>query len=784
MAKGYKIKSSNRSTPEPTFSKVLEESSTSSLLSESVAEPVDVQNSPSSTVCSASAESLTLPTNDHQQNHEHDQCRKVPILHHIIVERYEGDKSGDMFHGEGVAYFQGGHIYKGSFSHGLMHGHGEYIWSDGLKYQGDFKLNVPMGNGIYSWLDGSSYEGEVHKGVRHGFGVYKCAKTSTVYRGQWYLGKRQGQGVMYYNQAATSWYRGEWVNNCREGWGTRCYPSGNVYEGQWRNSVRHGEGTMRWVQLDQQYSGQWVNGIQDGKGTHTWLRKRVPCSQYPRMNEYTGEFVQGQRHGQGQFFYASGAVYCGEWNRDKKHGQGRYTFENGRVYEGEFIKDCMAEFPAFTPGLSGITTPFPDENDSSNRASQSSTSSSPLGSDMVLNIQALLSRLPEAQRDQELKQVEFAVVRHIGLLREIYSFYSCLGHEQSSDKIFPLTHLQFSRFLMDCKVHTHGITVAQLDRLINDEVRSPFAAILPRECISYIIIVAYHICHKDIESSNNILAACFSKLMRQDIIPNAKHIKGPLFCHPVHAAVAYNYSNRCWEIYKAMCKASSIQSGTILTVRQFVWMLKDLCLYDSELTVSKVLEVLSVDSPAICDGTYSNLDLEMSFLEFFEALLGCAEVKGQRVQTDVESQIETNHQEDTVLSSLQAFSSFEMFQSSPCEETEQSQSPVVAFKDSELKGWMQKTQQFFTQIFFPAYEHSVQLQEERFRLRQKRISLAEAYNARYIEPLEMEEKQDDGNGEVPNSDVNCSSSTPMTSVTSTTSVISKQSVTSGNKKNK
>lgn len=42
--------------------------------------------------------------------------------------------------------------------------------------------------------------------------------------------------------------------------------------------------------------------------------------------------------------------------------QGRYIFENGRMYEGEFSKDCMSEFPAFTPGLSGITTPFPDES--------------------------------------------------------------------------------------------------------------------------------------------------------------------------------------------------------------------------------------------------------------------------------------------------------------------------------------------------------------------------------------------------------------------------------------
>lgn len=61
--------------------------------------------------------------------------------------------------------------------------------------------------------------------------------------------------------------------------------------------------------------------IQDGKGTHTWFCKRVPCSQYPRMNEYTGEFVQGMRHGRGQFLYASGAVYNGEWKHDKKHGQ-------------------------------------------------------------------------------------------------------------------------------------------------------------------------------------------------------------------------------------------------------------------------------------------------------------------------------------------------------------------------------------------------------------------------------------------------------------------------------
>ncbi|XP_056325161.1 radial spoke head 10 homolog B [Danio aesculapii] len=714
MARGDNMKSSNKSTPEPTLSKILVESTTSSLLSESVVEPEDGQDLSSSAVCSAST--VSLPPNE-QPIGEHDRCRKVPVLHSIIVERYEGEKCGEMFHGEGIAYFQGGHVYKGSFSHGLMHGYGEYIWSDGLKYQGDFKVNAPMGHGTYTWLDGSTYEGEVHQSIRHGVGMYKCVKTLTVYRGQWCLGKRQGQGEMYYNQAATSWYKGEWVNNHREGWGKRCYPSGNVYEGQWKNNIRHGEGTMRWIYLDQQYSGKWINGIQEGKGTHTWFRKRVPCSQYPRMNEYTGEFVQAMRHGQGQFLYASGALYCGEWKYDKKHGQGRYTFENGRVYEGEFSKDCMAEFPAFTPGLSGVTTPFPDENESSKGASQSSSNSSPLGSDMVLNIQTLLNRVSEGHRKQEFKQVEFAVLRHMGLLREIYSFYSSLGHEQSIDKIFPLTHLQFSRFLLDCRIHQHGVTLAQIYRLIN--VHSPFTAILPRECISYITIIAYHICHKDIESSKNILAACFSKLMKQNIIPNAKSVKGHLFCHPVHAAVAFNYSDKCWEIYQALCEAHSV-----FTVRQFVLMLKDLCLYDNELTVSKVIKILSADSPAIYDGTYSNLDLEMSFLEFFEALLGCAELKGQKIQTYDERQTDASLQDHT---------------SSLSEEKEQRQSPVLAYKETELNEWMQKTQQFFNQTFLPAYELKVKV-EETFRL-------SDNTTKRYTEQLEVEEKQEeDGDG--------------------------------------
>jgi hypothetical protein len=71
--------------------------------------------------------------------------------------------------------------------------------------------------------------------------------------------------------------------------------------------------------------------FQNGFGTHTWFLKRIPNSQYPLRNEYIGEFVNGFRHGQGKFYYASGAMYEGEWASNKK--QGRVSMAAGECWK-------------------------------------------------------------------------------------------------------------------------------------------------------------------------------------------------------------------------------------------------------------------------------------------------------------------------------------------------------------------------------------------------------------------------------------------------------------------
>ncbi|XP_032728583.1 radial spoke head 10 homolog B-like [Lontra canadensis] len=585
------------------------------------------------------------PRRESKQNQQNEDAThyEEPILTKIIVESYEGEKVRGLYEGEGFAVFQGGCTYHGMFSEGLMHGQGTYVWADGLKYEGEFVKNIPMNHGVYTWPDGSTYEGEVLHGVREGFGMFKCGTHPVSYIGHWCHGKRHGKGSIYYNQEGTSWYEGDWVYNIRNGWGIRCYKSGNIYEGQWENNMRHGEGRMRWLTANEEYTGQWEKGIQNGFGTYSWFLKRIPNSQYPLRNEYVGEFVDGYRHGRGKFYYASGAVYEGEWVSNKKHGMGRLTFKNGRVYNGLFSNDHIVEFPNLEVDfLSHLDLSSDLSFNSWDPASSlsaeiirkldGSESNSVLGSSIELNLSLLLSMYPEKDQAEEKKQVEYAVLRNITELRRIYSFYSSLGCDRSLDNTFLMTKLHFWRFLKDCKFHHHKITLADMDRVLStnndipvEEIHSPFTTILLRTFLNYLLQLAYHIHHKEYQNRSPSLFLCFTKLMTENIHPNACHVKGSLFRGQQWTLYSMTYVDKCWEIYTVHCRPHAAPPHEpSMKMRHFLWMLKDFKMINKELTATKFVEVIAEDNPFIHDGVDSNFEPELVFLEFFEALLSFA----------------------------------------------------------------------------------------------------------------------------------------------------------------
>ena len=60
---------------------------------------------------------------------------------------------------------------------------------------------------------------------------------------------------------------------------------------------------------------------------------------YANGDQYTGDFVEGNREGHGTLVYANGNKYLGEFHNDVRHGEGRFYWESGNTYIGEYVND-------------------------------------------------------------------------------------------------------------------------------------------------------------------------------------------------------------------------------------------------------------------------------------------------------------------------------------------------------------------------------------------------------------------------------------------------------------
>ncbi len=101
------------------------------------------------------------------------------------------------------------------------------------------------------------------------------------------------------------------------------WPNGDQYQGDIVRGQRHGQGSFVWAS-GQRYSGSWVQDEPVGKGQ----------MRFANGDEYEGEVAQGLPHGTGRMRYASGDSFDGRFNRGKPDGQGHYRWANGQSYEG------------------------------------------------------------------------------------------------------------------------------------------------------------------------------------------------------------------------------------------------------------------------------------------------------------------------------------------------------------------------------------------------------------------------------------------------------------------
>ncbi len=82
------------------------------------------------------------------------------------------------------------------------------------------------------------------------------------------------------------------------------------------------------------YTGDMMDGMRHGKGVQIW----------DDGAKYDGEWKFDQANGYGIFYYVDGDIYQGQWENDKANGEGTYFNLDGATYQGGWKDDLQDGF--------------------------------------------------------------------------------------------------------------------------------------------------------------------------------------------------------------------------------------------------------------------------------------------------------------------------------------------------------------------------------------------------------------------------------------------------------
>lgn len=254
-----------------------------------------------------------------------------------------------------------GDKYQGQFAAGELQGFAHWVCgTSGDIYEGDWEHGCKHGQGVYTnRRDGSVYEGQWIDGVKNGEGRATSSDGQRIYEGQWRAGQMNGEGVL---RCQDYTYDGSWLDGRRHGSGSCDFANGDSYQGQWKGDTFHGRGHFKSTcitgteaatssrprrrssgmmaesdtdrsdaALTEEYDGEWLSGQREGQGE--WKDGKG--------NRFKGTFVAGLLHGMGEVLLPSKDSYRGQWRQGRKHGKGVFHFWDGSRIEGEWIDDQL-----------------------------------------------------------------------------------------------------------------------------------------------------------------------------------------------------------------------------------------------------------------------------------------------------------------------------------------------------------------------------------------------------------------------------------------------------------
>ncbi|XP_072936952.1 uncharacterized protein [Epargyreus clarus] len=602
--------------------------------------------------------------------------------------KYEGNISMKVMNGEGRFQWADGTVYLGQFKDNTINGKGTIQWKDDTWYEGDFVNNIRHGRGLYvNSRKQTSYAGEWDCGTKHGIGVIYYSKSfRNSYDGEWLRNVRHGFGSREY--CPLSGYKGEWDEFIREGKGLMIWPNHDFYRGEWKNGVMSGYGYYIWdayynntmsLPSISAYRGYWYKGERNGYGNLNLGFGLGSC--------YKGEFKNNKKHGVGKLVTNNGLVLHDK-NLFIDDNLGPTALDvrdnlNPREYKQPYsIEPYQFDICDSTVGLvfhiqeaiknidreadirNSIVTDFIENN----RGSLASNPIPKIDLQSPLNLEDLMN-FEESSLRKSLRCYETD-------LKNIYYQYATICNIERINFTPILIRLYLWQLYYDCNIHEKGLTLVQIDRLFyqNPEwlakfPHDPFEKIYFWQFIHGLVSVASKLYAKRQlpgKKPDTIVASALRMFMERDVLPGAGRQKGRL----TNGYGSFVPLNGLYKLYRSLGEPCTIRSFMCAVRRsphcadfykllhveeqedppegRNLYVFGDEMIYITDGELPKeikskapphlklfnfgnlsskiIIKVFSLIFPQIFShDKIMDLNIEITFFEFFEAFIACAE---------------------------------------------------------------------------------------------------------------------------------------------------------------
>ncbi|XP_037976670.2 radial spoke head 10 homolog B isoform X2 [Plutella xylostella] len=436
---------------------------------------------------------------------------------------YMGNFENNVITGLGKIQFKDETWYEGEWADNIRHGAGLFVDSRQQRsYSGAWSLGAKHGRGVIHYGRDNFYDGDWDNNTRSGFGTREYC-LSSGYKGEWKNNVMEGKGLMIWPNH--DFYRGDWKIGKMWGYGvytwdayknmSMAHPTLSVYRGDWERGMRNGYGILDLgFSLGSQYKGEFKDNKKHGVGKFITNNGFIIQDRHLFNNDTMASFASEKES---------------DYISYSKNERTPIVLNmcDGTVGLTYHINEALTNIAKDENIRADIINEYIENNMGDCKLEPSYVRRQ---TDIPLNLEDFVQF--------EVRSLQNALQCYQEELQRIYNQYATICNTEEIGFTPILIRLYLWQLFYDCDIHDKGLTLVTMDRMFHRNpkwmarsLHHPFEKVYYWQYLHNLVAVACKLyCDTKLPSAkpDTIVAAAFRKFMENDLIPSAGKCKGKL----------------------------------------------------------------------------------------------------------------------------------------------------------------------------------------------------------------------------------------------------------------